>query len=249
MLRNIPRLKHCNLLVTPARTAAGGQPDIHGKYQTAVVTRELDYKRRRKIRDLIKAEKEYVASLPGLSSDEYKPSLEPGTINLRSVHPVYYSPQLRNQTPEQTVAALATITEWQEKITAAKGTDRLELVRELLNEFKLVYIFHGDPLTDIRHPTGAYATEALKLHGIVRGIEGYMVLNIADDEELEENCIELSECTWMPQLWAGGKFVGDWRKMCDMHNEGYLVQTLEECGLSSKLKGCYYEGKTPVVLH
>ena len=33
----------------------------------------------------------------GISSDEYKPSLEPGTINLRSMHPPYYSPQLRNQ--------------------------------------------------------------------------------------------------------------------------------------------------------
>ena len=35
--------------------------------------------------------------LLGVTSDEYQPSLEPGSINLRSMHPSYYSPQLRSQ--------------------------------------------------------------------------------------------------------------------------------------------------------
>ncbi|XP_063690383.1 uncharacterized protein LOC134823007 isoform X2 [Bolinopsis microptera] len=249
MLRNIPKLRGvCSTsLITPVRTAAVGQPDKIGTYQTSVLKRELEYKRRRKLRDMIKAERQYVGSLPGISSDEYRPSLEPGTINLRSMHPVYHSPQLRSQTPEQTAAAWAKITEWQEKITAARGTDRLGLVSELFDSFKLVYVVQGDPKTDLRHPTGEYATQALKLHGIVRGIEGYMVLNVADDEELEETCIELSGCTWMPQVWAGGRFMGDWRHVADMHNDGPMVAMLEGCGLSSKLKGCYYEGKSPLV--
>ena len=139
------------------------------------------------------------------------------------------------------------IAEWQDKISSAKGTDRLQLVRDMLDSFKLVYIVRGDPKTGVRCYTAEHSTQALKLHGIVRGIEGYMVLDVADDEELEETCIELSECTWMPQLWAGGKFVGDWRHVTDMHNDGPMVAMLEGCGLSSKLKGCYYEGKTPVV--
>ena len=151
------------------------------------------------------------------------------------------------QTQEQTDAAWAKIAEWQEKISSARGTNRLGLVREMLDNFKLVYIVQGDPKTDLRHYTGEYCTQALKVHGIVRGIEGYMVLDVADDEELEDTCIELSECTWMPQVWAGGKFVGDWRHVTDMHNDGPMVAMLEGCGLSSKLKGCYYDGKTPLV--
>jgi len=240
-------LRACTPLVTPVRTAKGGQPDKVGSYQTTILMREQEYKKRRKLRDMIQAEREHVGSLPGISSDEYKPSLEPGTINLRSMHPPYYSPQLRGQTQEETDAAWAKIAEWQDRISSAKGTDRLELVREMLDNFKLVYIYQGDPRTDQRYYTSEYCTQALKLHGIVRGVTGYMVLNVADDEELEETCIELSECTWMPQVWAGGEFVGDWRHVTDMHNDGPMVAMLEDCGLSSKLKGCYYDGKTPLV--
>lgn len=139
--------------------------------------------------------------------------------------------------------------EWQTEISSAKGTDRLGLVKAMIDDFKAVYVIHGDPLIDYKYLSSSYSTEVLKLHGIVRGIEGYMVLNIVDDEELEEVCIELSGDTWMPQLWSGGEFVGGWRKICEMHNAGSLVQVLEKGGLSSKLKGCYYEGKTPLVLH
>ena len=51
--------------MTSVRTAKAGQPDVKGTYETAVINREIGYKKRRKIRDLIKAEREYVASLPG----------------------------------------------------------------------------------------------------------------------------------------------------------------------------------------
>ena len=66
MLRNIPKLRSaCTPLVTSVRTAKSGQPDVVGTYQTTILLREQEYKRRRKLRDLIQAEREHVGSLPG----------------------------------------------------------------------------------------------------------------------------------------------------------------------------------------
>ena len=66
MLRSIPKLPaKCAPLVTSIRTAKGGRSDLVGTYQTAVLMREQEYKRRRKMRDLIQAERDHVASLPG----------------------------------------------------------------------------------------------------------------------------------------------------------------------------------------
>lgn len=231
-----------------ARSAAFG-PNPVGSYESQIVEKELEFNQRRRVRALIQKEKEHVASLPGISSDEYKPSLEPGTINLRSVHPTYTSPYLKSQTLEQTAAAWEKMNTWQQKLTEAKGTDRLEMVGQMLGDFDLVYITHGDPLHNPLHQASTAPTEVLRLHGIGRGLHGYMVLDLAGDEELEETCVELSENTWFPQLWAGGKFVGGWRDICDHHNAGSLVQILEGCGLASKLKGCYYDKNTPLVLH
>ena len=70
------------------------------------------------------------------------------------------------------------------------------MVQEMLNDFKFVTIYVGDPITGIRDSFSHNATNTLKYHGIVRGVEGYMFLNVADDVELEETCVELSECTW-----------------------------------------------------
>ena len=68
MLRNIPKLPtKCVPLVASVRTAKGGRTDLVGTYQTAVLMREQEYKRRRKMRDLIQKEREFVASLPGTS--------------------------------------------------------------------------------------------------------------------------------------------------------------------------------------
>ena len=153
------------------------------------------------------------------------------------------------QPREETEVALAKIKEWQEKVVAAKGTDRTALLQEMISEFSLIFITDGDPLYDPKHVMNQWATDVLKYHGIARGITGYMVLNLQSDEELEDNLIRLSECTWMPQLWAGGKFVGGWREMIDKHNSGVLVDILGSVGIRSKLKGCYYEGKSPLVLH
>ena len=139
--------------------------------------------------------------------------------------------------------------DWQARLSAARGADRLQLVQEYMADFALVYVYHGDPLTDVQSWNSTHSTEVMKVHGIVRGVEGYAVLNVAGDEDLEETVVELSENTWMPQVWAGGEFAACWRGWCELHNSGAIVQLLEKVGLSSKLKGCYYDGKTPLVLH
>ena len=153
------------------------------------------------------------------------------------------------QPQEETEAALAKIKEWQGKIVDAKGTDRTALLQDMISEFSVIYITDGDPLFDPKHQMSVQPTETLKLHGLARGVTGYMMVDLQGDEELEDTLIRISGCTWMPQMWAGGKFVGGWRDIVNKHNSGVLVDILGSVGIKSKLKGTYYEGKSPLVLH
>ena len=63
MLRNIPRLSKCTPLLVSVRSAGGGSEA--GSYESVLVTKEIGFRRKRMVRDMIRAEKKYVASLPG----------------------------------------------------------------------------------------------------------------------------------------------------------------------------------------
>ena len=64
MLRRIVSVHTLDAVKMSVR-CAGDVSSHHGTYESEVVTREMDWKRRRRVRDLIKAEREYVESLPG----------------------------------------------------------------------------------------------------------------------------------------------------------------------------------------
>ena len=149
------------------------------------------------------------------------------------------------QTRATTEAALQTIAQYNKRIHSASQEEKFSIVEDVIKNFKFVLISDGDPLTESKWVGCDNVSGMLRIHGIVRGVEGFMFLNLEGDEQLAEICVELSGNTWIPQAWAGGHFVGCWRTVMDHHNSGSLVQILEDVGLSSKLKGCYYVNEHP----
>ena len=64
MLRRVISIPtHCALKMSVR--CAGDMESAHGKYESEIVSKELSWKRRRRVNELIKAERKYVASLPG----------------------------------------------------------------------------------------------------------------------------------------------------------------------------------------
>ena len=63
MLHASKAVRCCGTLLQIRGMAGGGAAP--GTYESVAVTREIEYKRRKRIRALIEDEKRYVASLPG----------------------------------------------------------------------------------------------------------------------------------------------------------------------------------------
>lgn len=225
------------------------QPEGPAKYDTRYERLQKDIKKDIEYESLLAKEVDLIAQLEKEGRvQDYNPSLEPNTINLKAVEVPYYSPQLRAQTPEQTAAAKANTASWQSRLDNCAPEDRVALVEELHATEKLV-VWMWDKEYKAKWRWESDMVENLRYNGIVPGVEGYVNIKHWGNEELMEEIVEMSGVTEFPQVFGGGKSLGSWRKMAKMFNTGELVQVLESIGLQSKMKGTYYYENIALIKH
>ncbi|XP_065834449.1 glutaredoxin-related protein 5, mitochondrial-like [Oscarella lobularis] len=112
--------------------------------------------------------------------------------------------------------------------SSEKFTD--DYLDKLVNKDKIVVFMKGVPSQPMCGFSNAVA-QILRMHGI----ENYGSHNILEDVDLKEKMKKYSKWPTFPQVYFNGELVGGCDIMLQMHQNGELVEALQQLGIRSAL--------------
>lgn len=100
----------------------------------------------------------------------------------------------------------------------------------IVNSDKIVVFMKGYPDAP-QCGFSKYVIQILTMHGC----DGFLAVNILEDEVLRQRIKEYSDWPTIPQVYMGGEFIGGFDILLQMHQSGELVGELEKIGHTSTL--------------